>query len=182
MTYHRCYLIASLCAVPLVATAQQPYAPSSCPDTIIVDLGSETINGVPMDTTITALGKLLGPKRIRRETELAEGQPQDVYLLDICGHTVTRGWSGFSWTDPMIRTADGLGVGSQINDFDHRYGPGQPGAAEEGGYFLDYWLPLARQRVFIETRDACFTRSDRSLEVDRTCIVTRISQSVASNF
>jgi hypothetical protein len=76
--------------------------------------------------------------------------------------------NGVRWTDPALRTPEGLGVGSIIGDFDLRYGKGE--VVYEEGTSVRYWS--GHGYFFLEAPSSCFT--DYEGAVNRSCKVTAI--------
>jgi hypothetical protein len=94
-------------------------------DFIPVNFENGTIDGVNLRKDGKQLEAELGVGRVRRTTELLEGQPSDLYVVSFGTHEVYRHWNAFSYKDPIFRTNTGLGVGSTIADFEIVYGKGE---------------------------------------------------------
>jgi hypothetical protein len=122
------------------AVGAQPYA-----EALHVDFKAQTVGGVRMADTGPQLLKKLGTGRVKKTTELLEGEPHDVYVVTIGRNKVYRHWSGFSFKSPVIRTEDGLGVGKPVRDFEAVYGPAEL-MTDEG---FSVWFGGVQNPLFI---------------------------------
>ena len=97
---------------------------------IKVDFAKKTVDGIDMAARGKILLARLGPQRVSETTEALEGDPHRVYVVSFGDKKVYRHWSSFSFSDPAIRTAEGLGTGSTIAEFEQVYGKGEVFADE----------------------------------------------------
>jgi hypothetical protein len=102
---------------------------------IIVDFVKGTVGVVRLRDEGESLLKKLRADRVKKEVEYPEGDPTDVYIVTFGSHKVYRHWNAFSFTDPVFRTKDGLGVGSTIKDFEKVYGKAELKESEGGAGF-----------------------------------------------
>jgi hypothetical protein len=156
---------------PSAMAAQAPSATRDCP-TVIVDLDAKTVNGVNVDRPIAELRRAIGASRITAVVEALEGRSTKAWNIDFCGHASRRHWNGLSWTDPALRTADGLGVGAPLRVFDARYGEGTPFESESTG--VRYRGRSGNSDFTLQVSPTCYQRRENRLMVDRGCTATSI--------
>lgn len=108
--------------LPLVALLALSFpALGSDSKQIIVDMTAGTVGGVDLSQSGPDLKKKLGV-RVKKTTEQMEGEPSELWIVFFGKQQVHKHWNGFSFTDPVFRTKEGLGVGSTVADFDNAYG------------------------------------------------------------
>jgi len=167
-------LILLLASSAAAATLAPAYAQdAACGRSIPVDLRARTVASMSLDTVPERLIELLGTARVRVDTTYPEGHASTVYDVQFCKHTVRRLWNSVTWTDSIFRTPEGLGVGSQIQDFDRAYGEGEGVWGE--GPSVRYSPPGATGHFFLEAGGQCFAPQPGKIVINRACQVTRIS-------
>jgi len=144
-----------------------------CGDTLRVDLTARTIAGIWMNQSIADVRREVGAGNVITDTGYAEGTPVEEYVIKLCGHEVRRHWNGVSWSDPVFRTAEGLGVGSPLAAFDTVYGRGE--AIAEEGNSVRYWPIEGGGHFFVDVPGGCYDLAARRWVVDRACRATGIS-------
>src|SRR5438552_618127 len=144
-----------------------------CGDTLRVDLTARTIAGIWMNQSIADVRREVGAGNVITDTGYAEGTPVEEYVIKLCGHEVRRHWNGVSWSDPIFRTTEGLGVGSPLAAFDTAYGKGE--AVGEEGNSVRYWPPDGGGHFFVDVSGGCYGMVARRWVVDRACRATDIS-------
>jgi len=131
---------------------------------IIVDMAAGTVGGVDLSQRGADLKRTLGV-RVRKTTEQLEGEPSELWVVSFGKQEVHKHWNGFSFTDPVFRTREGLGVGSTVADFDKAYG--QSSFSEEEGC---HWIFENKSFIFA-LKSGC-TR-DRQRKVYEVWIAAR---------
>ncbi len=164
---------AALAPVPPRTAATAPV----CGDTLVVDLATHTIAAIWMDQEGDVIRRQVGPAHVVVQTERREGNAVNVDVIALCGHEVRRTGDrisgGVSWTDPVFRTREGLGVGSTLAAFDTVYGRGE--AIAEEGNSVRYYPPEGGTHFFLDVSDGCFRFTGNHVDVDRSCRVVRVS-------
>ena len=90
--------------------------------TIIVDVRAGTVDEIDLRQSGPSLLAKLG-SRVKKTTELLEGgEPNDLFIVSFHGHEIRKHAVAFSFTDPVFRTKEGLGVGSTVEEFEKIYG------------------------------------------------------------
>src|SRR5574337_387652 len=138
------FLFCLSCSLVLVQT-HPLFAGKKAETPIIVDFTAGTVGGVTIRGDIADISKTIGPNRIRKTTEELEGEPSDVYIISFGDHKIFKHESNFSYNDPIFRTKEGLGVGSEVQDFDRRYGQGR--VSDEEGFAIYYDTETAQVGV-----------------------------------
>jgi len=105
---------------------------------IIVDFASGTVRGVKVRGLITDIEQAIGVSRIKKKIEYLEGEPSVVYVILFGNHKIYSHWNAFSYTDPIFKTKEGLGVGSKVADFNRFYGKGRIAESEGPGVAIYY--------------------------------------------
>jgi hypothetical protein len=103
---------------------------------IIVDFVSGTVGGVKIRGNIADITKAIGAQRISKSIEYLEGQPSDLYIISFDNHKISHHGYAFSYTDPIFKTKEGLGIGSKVKDFNRFYGQGR--VSMEEGFAIYY--------------------------------------------
>lgn len=109
-------------------------APGPATDTarVLFDVAAGTIGGVDFDRSGSELRMALGADRVRTETGHVEGTTRPRYVARVEGVEVTREAFLARFTDPRIRTSEGLGVGSTVGQWGDAYGHTEMDDGEEG--------------------------------------------------
>ena len=110
------------------AMAEEVKNPAKVPKNnkiIPVDVIVGKIGDVNYRATIGEIQKSIGSKRIKKSIEYPEGHPTDVHIININGHAIYKHWNATSFTDPVFKMKNGLGVGAKIKDFRKQYGNGE---------------------------------------------------------
>ena len=94
-------------------------------DTILVDMVKGRIGDVSIRDSIEEIRKIIGPKRIKKLTEILEGDKTDYFEIDVKGHKIFKHWYATSFEDSIFRLPSGLGVGAKVKDFKKIYGNGE---------------------------------------------------------
>lgn len=92
---------------------------------ITVNIVEGKIGDINYRDPIDQIQKSIGSKRIKKSTEDLEGNPTDVYNIDVNGHKIFKHWNATSFTDPVFKMQKGLGIGARIKDFKKQYENGQ---------------------------------------------------------
>jgi hypothetical protein len=151
----------------LAAALLALWLPAVGADSIVVDLTAGTVAGVDMNQSGPALKKKLGA-RVKKTTEQLEGEPSELWIVFFGKAEVRKHWNGFSFTDPVFRTKEGLGVGSTVADFDKTYG--QSTFSEEEGC---HWIFEGKSFIFA-LESGC--TNDRQQKVNEVWIAARSGQ------
>ncbi|MFC1508854.1 SagB/ThcOx family dehydrogenase [Candidatus Omnitrophota bacterium] len=143
---------------------------------IPVNIHKRTIGGIDMTQTPEALVENLGEDRVKKGTEILEGDPTPVHVIDFNGHKVYKHWNGLSFEDTTFVTEKGLRIGDKISKFDRLYGKGKI-MWSEAGHGLQYhtggvnfWIFFAQKNVSSEGNHAVLK--------DRSCKATKMWISV----
>ena len=99
-------------------------SPTPARNSVLVDLKTGTVDGIDLKPEGPTLQATLGSQRVKKTTEmLGEGADDaDVFTISFGTHKVRRYWNMFTFSDPVFRTSDDLGVGSTVGDFERVYG------------------------------------------------------------
>lgn len=133
-------------------------------DSIVVDLAAGTVAGIDMNQSGPVLKQKLGA-RVRKSTEQLEGEPSELWIVLFGKAEIRKHWNGFSFSNPVFRTKDGLGVGSTVEEFDKAYGPST--FSEEEGC---HWLFVGKTFIY-SLKSGCTI--DRRQKVDEIWIAAR---------
>ena len=138
--------------------------PTSGSEHILVDMAAGSVDGVDLRQSGPELKNRLGV-RVRKTTELLEGQPSDMWVVAFGKHKIHKHWNGFSFTDAAFRTKEGVGVGSTVADFDRAYGLSS--FSEEEGC---HWI-FENKTIIFALESGCVP--DRQQKVHRVWVATR---------
>jgi len=94
-------------------------------DSILVDIVKGKISDVSYRESIVEIEKTIGITRIKKLSEVLEGDATDYYEIDINGHKIFKHWYATSFKDPFFKLKSGLGVQSRVRDFKNVYGNGE---------------------------------------------------------
>lgn len=121
---------------------------------IVVDFASGTVGGVKIRGNIADISKAIGAHRISKSIEYLEGQPSDLYTISFNNHKISHHGYAFSYTDPIFKTKEGLGIGSKVKDFNRLYGTGRV-SMEEGFaiYYKTDSVQIALTTKFIDAKE-----------------------------
>jgi hypothetical protein len=131
---------------------------------ILVDMTAGTVGGIDLGLSGPELKKKLG-SRVKKTTELLEGEPSEVWVISFGKYKIHKHWNGFSFTDVAFRTKEGVGVGSTVADFDRTYG--ESAFSEEEGC---HWI-FENKAVIFALESGC--GPDRQKKVTRVWVANR---------
>ena len=137
---------------------------ASAGEVLLVDMAAGSIDGVDLRQSGPELKNRLGV-RVRKTTELLEGQPSDMWVVAFGKHKIHKHWNGFSFIDAAFRTKEGVGVGSTVADFDRAYGLSS--FSEEEGC---HWI-FENKTIIFALESGCVP--DRQQKVHRVWVATR---------
>jgi len=129
----------------------------------LVDMAAATVGEVDLSQDGPQLKKQLG-SRVRKTTEKLEGEPSDLWVVSFGKHKIYKHWNGFSFTDPVFRTKEDVGVGSTVADFDKAYGPSS--FSEEEGC---HWI-FENKSIIFGLKSGC--TEDRQQKVHEVWVAT----------
>jgi hypothetical protein len=153
-----------------VHTAGTPHTPNCLPSPM-VDFHNQSVAGLRLDTTVTALRRLLGDSNVAGQPIDTEGGPDTAYTLRICGHFIELFPGQARWTDSAFHSRERVAVGSRLGALDSAFGPGRVSADQ--GLSVGYQLP--RGRLYAEVDQPCYTPGEPTWAVDRTCRVVAMN-------
>ena len=131
---------------------------------ILVDMTARTVSGIDLSLSGPELKEKLG-SRVKKATELLEGEPSDLWVILFGEHEIHKHWNGFSFTDVAFRTKEGVGVGATVAEFDKAYG--QSAFSEEEGC---HWI-FEDKAVIFALESGCVP--DRQQKVTRVWVANR---------
>ena len=135
---------------------------------IPVNIPKRTIGGIDMTQTPEALAEKLGEDRVKKGTEILEGDPHPLHIIDFNGHKVYKHWGGtLSFKDTTFVTEKGLRIGDTISKFDNLYGRGKLMWSEEG-HVLQYHTEGVRFSLYFAQNSVTF-EGNKALLKDRSC-------------
>ena len=158
--------VVSVLGVTTLTTPLLAQAKPVCTPYPRVDLGTASVAGVPLDTTLGFVRAAVGSRNIRAYTVQSEEGTERAYTLRICGHKVEWYSDGVAWRDSTFRTEGGLRVGWTLSDFDSVLGPGKL----SGDHGLQVRYEHGRYNLYVEVGD-CYSYTGAEMTVDRSCRV-----------
>jgi hypothetical protein len=156
-------------AVAVAPSPSRPMTRSTTParNSILVDLKAGLVDGINLKPEGPILEATLGSQRVKKTTEmLGEGADNaDVFTISFGTHKVRRYWNLLTFSDPVFRTSEDLGVGSTVGDFERAYGPAERSPeSDESQSVLHFGLRDPSSHFAIALSPAAATAGQSSLK------------------
>ena len=130
--------------------------------TLLVNFTDGTIDGVNMKNDFDSIKAQIGEDHVKENIVVLEGQPFIEFKISFDGHVVDYDYFRVSFTDPVFRTIEGLGVGSKVKDFDQYYGIGTVTSREPRGVSIVYSSEKPRYHFSVKVVDLKYFLREKS--------------------